>query len=116
MGAPHFNASGSVFRGHYEAFLPAAYAKCLWKTNPRRIQSRLSIEVTTEDGEEEAATTSIQYRSGGVRIVARGFTYSRPTVTIRPLKPVKSQTFPNDISRKGHAIHLAEFLEPRIRP
>lgn len=84
MSAPHLDESGKAFRGHYEAFIPAAYARCLWKADPRRLQSRLTVEVTTEDGEEKAASTSIAFRDGGVRIVARNFTFSTPKVTVRP--------------------------------
>jgi hypothetical protein len=86
ISAPHLDGRGKPFRGHYEAFIPAAYAKCLWQADPRRLQSRLTVEVTTEDGEEKAATTAIGFRDGGVRIVARNFTFSSPTITVKPKK------------------------------
>ncbi len=81
--APHLDDQGRAFRGHYEAFIPGAYARCLWGQNPKALQSKLVVEVSTEDGEEQAATTSIGYRSGGVRIIARNFTFSSPTITVR---------------------------------
>ena len=84
MSAPHFAPDGSAFRGHYEAFIPARYAECLWKSDPRRLAHLLTVEVTAEDGQEQAATTSIAYRDGGVRIVARNFTFSTPKITVRP--------------------------------
>ena len=84
ISAPHLDGQGKAFRGHYEAFIPAAYAKCLWQANPKRLQNRLVVEVTAENGEEQAASTSIAFRDGGVRIVARNFTFSTPTVTVRP--------------------------------
>lgn len=84
MSAPHLDGDGKAFRGHYEAFIPAAYARCLWQADPKRLQSRLIVEVTSEEGEEKAASTSIAFRDGGVRIVARNFTYSSPTITVRP--------------------------------
>jgi hypothetical protein len=86
ISAPHLDGRGKPFRGHYEAFIPAAYAKCLWQANPKRLQSRLIVEVTSEDGEEKAATTAIGFRDGGVRIVARNFTFSSPTITVKPKK------------------------------
>lgn len=86
MSAPHLDGQGKAFRGHYEAFIPAAYAKCLWQANPKRLQSQLMVEVTSEDGEEKAASTSIAFRNGGVRIVARNFTFSSPTITVKPKK------------------------------
>ena len=84
MSAPHLDGDGKAFRGHYEAFIPAAYARCLWQADPKRLQSRLMVEVTSEDGEEKAATTSIAFRDGGVRVIARNFTFSSPTITVRP--------------------------------
>lgn len=84
MSAPHLDGAGKAFRGHYEAFIPAAYAKCLWQADPRRLQNRLVVEVTAEDGEEKAATTSVAFRDGGVRVIARNFTFSSPKITVRP--------------------------------
>jgi hypothetical protein len=84
VSAPHFDSAGKAFRGHYEAFIPAAYARCLWRSDPKRLSSRLTVEVTSEDGEEQAATTSIAFRNGGVRIVARNFTFSSPKITVKP--------------------------------
>ena len=86
MSAPHLDGAGKAFRGHYEAFIPAAYAKCLWRADPKRLQSRLTVEVTAEDGEEKAATTSIAFRNGGVRVIARNFTFSTPKITVKPKK------------------------------
>lgn len=84
MSAPHRDGEGKVFRGTYEAFIPGAYARCLWRADPKRLQTQLIVEVTSEDGEEKAASTSIAYRDGGVRVVARNFTFSSPTITVRP--------------------------------
>jgi hypothetical protein len=84
MSAPHYDGEGNVFRGNYEAFIPAAYARCLWQADPKRLQSRLMVEVTSEDGEEKAAATSIAFRDGGVKIIARNFTFSSPKITVRP--------------------------------
>jgi hypothetical protein len=86
MSAPHFAPDGSAFRGHYEAFIPTGYARCLWQTDPRRLANQLMVEVTAENGEEKAATTSITFRDGGVRIVARNFTFSSPKITVKPKK------------------------------
>ena len=84
MSAPHLDGEGKAFRGHYEAFIPAAYARCLWQADPKRLQSRLMVEVTGDDGEEKAASTSVAFRDGGVRVIARNFTFSSPKITVRP--------------------------------
>lgn len=84
MSAPHFAPDGSEFRGHYEAFIPARYAQCLWKADPKRLTNQLMVEVTAQDGQEKAATTSIAFRDGGVRIIAEDFTFSSPRITVQP--------------------------------
>ena len=86
MSAPHLDGAGQPFRGHYEAFIPDNFARCLWQADPRRLTSRLMVEVTAENGEEKSASTSIAYRNGGVRVVARNFTFSSPTITVKPKK------------------------------
>lgn len=86
MSAPHLDCAGQPFRGHYEAPIPAAYAQCLWEADPKRLTSRLLVKVTAECGEQKAASTAIAYRDGGVRVVARNFTFSSPTMTVKPKK------------------------------
>ena len=83
VSAPHYDGEGKVFRGHYEAYLPGKYARCMWRTDPSLLRSVLAIEVIAEDGDEQAVTTSIGYRDGGIRIVARNFTFSSPTIIVR---------------------------------
>ena len=86
MSAPHFDGDGRAFRGHYEAFMPAAFARCLWQADPKALQSRLMVEVTAENGADKAATTAIAYRDGGVRVTATNFTFSSPKIVVKPKK------------------------------
>lgn len=92
MSSPHLDGEGKDFRGHYEAFIPAAYARCLWQADPKRLRSRLIFEVPSEDGDEKAAWTSIAFRDGGVRVVARNFTFSSPKTRSAPTTRSASRT------------------------
>lgn len=87
MSAPHLDGQGEPFRGHYEATIPGAYAKCLWRTDPKRLQNRIVVEVTAEGGQEQTASTAISYRRGGIRIVAENFAFSSPMITVKPRHP-----------------------------
>ena len=81
--AAHFWADGkTVWRGYYETVIPEATARCLWGIDPR-MTSALKVEVYGENGEEKAATTSIAFRDGEVRIRAYDFTYSEPTIAVK---------------------------------
>lgn len=81
--APHYWPDGKTeWRGYYETAIPAATARCLWGIDPR-MTSALSVEVYDDDGEAKAATTSIGFQDGEVRIRAYDFTYSEPTVAVK---------------------------------
>lgn len=83
LSGPHFNSKGKLFRGSFDALVPLELAECLWSTNPRLIKDRLAIEVVAEDGDEQASTSSISVRGGYVRIAARNFHFSNPTIVIK---------------------------------
>lgn len=81
--APHYWPDGKTeWRGYYETAIPEATARCLWGIDPR-MTSSLKVEVYDQNGEEKAATTSIAFRDGEVRIRAYDFTYSEPTISVK---------------------------------
>lgn len=81
--APHYWPDGKTeWRGYYETAIPAATARCLWGIDPR-MTSALSVEVYDQDGEEKAASTSISFEQGEVRIRAYDFTFSEPTIAVK---------------------------------
>lgn len=81
--APHYWPDGKTeWRGYYETAIPEATARCLWGIDPR-LTNALSVEVYDQNGEEKAATTSIAFRDGEVRIRAYDFTYSEPTIAVK---------------------------------
>ena len=86
VSAPHRGPDGRVFRGYYDALLPGDMAKCLWGENPRRLASLLEIEITEDDGETQVATTSAGFTRGNVRVNARNFHFSSPTITLKKKK------------------------------
>ena len=83
LSGSHFNAKGKLFRGSFDALIPLELAECLWNINPRQLKDRLSIEVYAEDGDEQAATSSLTTRGGYLRIAARNFHFSKPTIVIK---------------------------------
>ncbi|MEY4170223.1 MAG: hypothetical protein RLZ94_1296, partial [Actinomycetota bacterium] len=83
LSGSHFNAKGKLFRGSFDALVPLELAECLWNINPRQLKDRLSIEVYAEDGDEQASTSSLTTRGGYLRIAARNFHFSKPTIVIK---------------------------------
>jgi len=83
VSAPHHNPSGNLFRGYYDAVLPGDVARCLWRMNPKSLANRLEISVVEEGGQPQVATTSVGYTAGNVRVNARNFHFSSPTIVVR---------------------------------
>lgn len=83
LTGPHFNAKGKLFRGSFDALVPLELAECLWNSNPRLLKDRLTVEVFAEDGDEQASTSSMSIRRGYLRISARNFHFSNPTIVIK---------------------------------
>ncbi len=83
LSGSHFNAKGKLLRGYFDALIPIELAECLWNINPRQLKDRLSIEVYAEDGDEQASTSSLTTRGGYLRIAARNFHFSNPTIVIK---------------------------------
>lgn len=83
LSGSHFNANGKLFRGSFDALVPLEQAQCLWGISPRQLKDRLSIEVFAEDGDEQASTSSLTTRGGYLRIAARNFHFSNPTIVIK---------------------------------
>ena len=84
LGGSHLNAKGKLFRGSFDALVPLDLAECLWNISPRQLKDRLSIQVFAEDGDEQASTSSLTTRGGYLRIAARNFHFSNPTIVIKP--------------------------------
>lgn len=89
MGALHLKSDGSVFKGNFDMFIESNFARCLWKLSKAPVQA--SITVTSKDGVQNIATTSLGERNGFIRMKAAGFTFSTSTVQMK-LQNKKSAT------------------------
>ena len=89
MGALHLKSDGSVFKGNFDMFIESNFARCLWKLSKAPVQA--SITVTSKDGVQNIATTSLGERNGFIRMKAAGFTFSTSTVQMK-LQNKKSTT------------------------
>jgi hypothetical protein len=78
--SPHLNPHGKPYVGDFTAFIPMAWLKCYSGKNIK--PAYLSVQVISEDGVEQAATTSVRVRSGVVHVRATGFTFSRPSIRL----------------------------------
>lgn len=80
VAALHYLPGGEVFRGTYDLVMRSETARCLYGFTNAPI--RADIEVVSEDGTEQVVTTSIAESDGWLRLSARNFSFSRPTITV----------------------------------
>jgi hypothetical protein len=78
---PHYAPDGTLFRGQFQAKIPLAWLRCRSGLTGLRPAS-LSVQVVSQDGEEQVATTALSVRNGMLHVSARDFHFSQPTVRL----------------------------------
>ena len=81
VAAPHFNRDGTVFKGDYTLVLDSKVARCLYKFSNAPIQA--TISVVNDKGEQSVTSTTVSESNGWLRLVARNFEFSSPTVQVK---------------------------------
>jgi hypothetical protein len=81
VAALHNLPGGEVFRGSYDLVMRSETARCLYGFTDAPI--RAEIRVTSEDGVDQAVSTSLSESKGWLRLSARGFHFSRPTIAVK---------------------------------
>lgn len=81
VASAHYNPDGSVFKGTYNLVMRSDVARCLYKFTSAPISA--SIEVVSQNGSQQVATTAISEKDGWLHLAANGFTYSSPSIRIR---------------------------------
>lgn len=84
--AVHYAPSGEVFRGTYDLVIRSDLARCLYKFSNAPVQAK--IEVTTESGSVDVATTTLKETSGWIYLSANNFTFSSPTIRVKLIQDV----------------------------
>ena len=94
VGGMHYNPDGSVFQGSYDLVMRKATAQCLYGFTNAPITA--TVTVVDAGKEERIETSSLQEFGSGndkwLKLTARGFTFSSPTLKIklnqaRPVTP-----------------------------
>jgi hypothetical protein len=80
VAALHHLPGGEVFRGSYDLVMRSETARCLYGFTNAPI--RADITVTSEDGVDQAVSTSLSESGGWLRLSARNFHFSRPTIQV----------------------------------
>ncbi|CAN2218752.1 hypothetical protein MCEMRE20_01175 [Candidatus Nanopelagicaceae bacterium] len=81
VASPHFDSKGEVQIGTYDLAIRSDIARCIYGFTSAPIQATLSVVYA--DGEAKKATTLVSEKNNWLRLSAKGFTYSSPTVKVR---------------------------------
>ena len=81
VASPHYNSKGQVQIGTYDLAIRSDIARCIYGFTSAPIQATLSVVYA--DGEAKKATTLISEKNNWLRLSAKGFTYSNPTIKVR---------------------------------
>lgn len=80
VASPHYNAKGEEQLGSYDLAIRTDVARCIYKFSSAPIKASLSI--LYGDGIAKTATTVISQDDKWLRLSAKGFTYSSPTIKV----------------------------------
>ena len=110
LGALHYTPSGDVFKGSYNLYLDANYAKCLWGLSSIPLSASISIS-----GESSSvATTTMKVANGYVDFHADAFTFSAPTISIKLEDSKSSNSVIPKPSQSGSATSIAALATPQL--
>lgn len=82
VAALHFNPDGvTPFLGSYDLVIDSAAARCLYGYSSAPIQA--SLNIVSSNGENQVATTTLNENGGWLKLSAKGFTFSTPTIKVK---------------------------------
>jgi len=77
----HLDPQGNVFQGSYDLILKSDLARCLYKLSKAPISA--TISVVDVGGSSTVTTSSFSESNGWAHMLARGFTFSSPTLIVK---------------------------------
>lgn len=91
VAGTHLDSEGNVFRGKYVFMMKDSVARCLYGFRDAPISG--TVSVTSSDGQQQVAYTSVTNKDGWLKLRAEGFTFSNKTISAKltqePLKTAK---------------------------
>lgn len=79
--SPHSLPNGQEFKGSYDLVIKSDVARCIYGFSSAPVSAKITI--LSADGTTQVATTTFNERNGWMYLVARGFTFSSPTVRVK---------------------------------
>lgn len=101
VGGLHYNHDGTVFKGSYDFIMRSDTARCIYGFTKAPVQ--VAVTVTDVNGAKSASTSSVSESGGWLRIRARDFTFSTPTINAKITQKLSTSVKNDKISQKALA-------------
>lgn len=108
VAALHNVPGGQPLSGTYDLVLRSDAARCLYGLSKAPIKAE--IQVTSEDGADQVATTAVSEKGGWLHLAAYGFSFSQPTISARLTGKQASTTI---MCRKGKKTKKIKGVAPK---
>jgi len=104
----HKLPTGERLAGTYDLVLRSDVARCLYGFSKAPVKAE--IQVISEDGIEQVATTSVSESDGWLRLSAYGFHFSEPTISVKLTSTDKRLTI---TCKKGKQVKKVSGAKPK---
>jgi hypothetical protein len=111
VAAPHFQADGKVFKGDYTLVIDSKVARCLYKFSNAAVNA--TISVVNDKGEQSIATTSVSESDGWLKLVARNFEFSAPSISIKLSQESQTNSNPSISNNTTTAVKTQAIATPK---
>ena len=79
--SPHYQADGKPAVGTYDLLLRSTVARCIYNFSSAPVKA--SVEIISNDGNAQVASTVLTESNGWLKMSAKGFGYSSPTIKVK---------------------------------
>jgi hypothetical protein len=113
VAGPHNGFDNAEFKGSYELNMKSDTARCLYGFSKAPVSATISI--TSGDGSvQNVATTLLSEKNGWMKLSAKNFTFSVPTIRIKLTQvAVKAPTEPAAEKPAGEAKAATKAIAPK---
>ena len=114
VAAPHFRSDGGELLGRYRLIVRSDVARCVYGFSQAPVSARVSV--TSANGSNQVATTSVVERDGWISLSADNFTFSTPTIKVTLLQeksPVVKSSKKAIRCVKGSSVKIVRGKAPK---
>ena len=111
VSSPHYDSKNEIQVGTYDLAIRSDIARCIYGFSSAPIQA--SVSIIYDDGQTKSATTVVSEKNNWLRLSAKGFTYSSPTVKVSLTQAGSKQAKVTITCVKGKVIKKATAVNPK---